>query len=92
MRYELYYWPEIQGRGEFIRLALEEGEADYVDIGRLPKRGMAELMPFLESPAIKNPRFALRRDRFPSLYCSSSLADRFEGENENDTRRSPPTF
>ena len=27
MRYELYYWPEIQGRGEFVRLALEEGGA-----------------------------------------------------------------
>src|SRR5262245_3553457 len=34
MRYELYYWPEIQGRGEYIRLALEEGGADYVDVGR----------------------------------------------------------
>ncbi|HWV51539.1 MAG TPA: glutathione S-transferase, partial [Pseudorhodoplanes sp.] len=29
MRYELYYWPQIQGRGEFVRLALEEAEADY---------------------------------------------------------------
>jgi hypothetical protein len=28
MRYELYYWPMIQGRGEFVRLALEEGGAD----------------------------------------------------------------
>jgi len=37
MRYELYYWPHIQGRGEFIRLALEEGGADYVDVGRLPE-------------------------------------------------------
>jgi glutathione S-transferase len=37
MRYELYYWPEIQGRGEFVRLALEEAGADYVDVGR--KRG-----------------------------------------------------
>ena len=37
MRYELYYWPSIQGRGEFIRLALEEGAADYVDVARLPK-------------------------------------------------------
>jgi hypothetical protein len=27
MRYELYYWPGIQGRGEFVRLALEEGDA-----------------------------------------------------------------
>ena len=34
MRYELYYWPEIQGRGEFVRLALEEGGAEYVDVAR----------------------------------------------------------
>ncbi|HWM47914.1 MAG TPA: glutathione S-transferase [Xanthobacteraceae bacterium] len=34
MRYELYYWPEIQGRGEFIRLALEEAGADYLDVAR----------------------------------------------------------
>lgn len=37
MRYELYYWPHIPGRGEFIRLALEAGGADYVDVGRLPE-------------------------------------------------------
>src|SRR5262245_5904961 len=30
MRHELYYWPTIQGRGEFVRLALEEAGADYV--------------------------------------------------------------
>lgn len=35
MRYELYYWPEIQGRGEFVRLALEEAGANYVDVARL---------------------------------------------------------
>ena len=34
MRYELYYQPSIQGRGEFIRLALEEAGADYVDVAR----------------------------------------------------------
>jgi glutathione S-transferase len=34
MRYELYYWPEIQGRGEFVRLALEEGGAEYSDVAR----------------------------------------------------------
>jgi len=34
-RYELYYWPTIQGRGEFVRLALEEAGAEYVDVGRL---------------------------------------------------------
>jgi glutathione S-transferase len=39
VRYELYYWPMIQGRGEFIRLALEDAGADYVDVARRP-RGM----------------------------------------------------
>lgn len=34
MKYKLYYWPEIQGRGEFIRLALEDAGADYVDVLR----------------------------------------------------------
>jgi glutathione S-transferase len=43
MRYELYYWPGIQGRGEFVRLALEEGDADYVDVAR-KKGGMAKMM------------------------------------------------
>jgi glutathione S-transferase len=34
--YELYYWPGIQGRGEFIRLALEDAGAAYVDVARRP--------------------------------------------------------
>jgi glutathione S-transferase len=37
-RYQLYYWPTIQGRGEFVRLALEEAGAAYVDVGRLPEK------------------------------------------------------
>jgi len=37
MRYRLYYWPGIQGRGEFIRLALEYAGADYVDVLRLSR-------------------------------------------------------
>ena len=36
MLYELYYWPGIQGRGEYVRLALEEGDAPYRDMARLP--------------------------------------------------------
>jgi glutathione S-transferase len=35
--YELYYWPMIQGRGEFVRLALEDGGAPYIDVARLPE-------------------------------------------------------
>src|SRR3546814_4146519 len=33
MTYRLYYWPGIQGRGEFVRLALEEAGVAYVDVG-----------------------------------------------------------
>src|SRR5262249_26332910 len=47
MRYLLYYWPEIQGRGEFIRLALEDAGADYVDVARQPG-GMRKMMRLLE--------------------------------------------
>ena len=36
MAYQLHYWPTIQGRGEFVRLALEAAGADYVDVARLP--------------------------------------------------------
>jgi len=43
MRYELYYWPGIQGRGEYVRLALEEAGADYVDVART-ERGMGAMM------------------------------------------------
>ena len=40
MPYELYYWPEIQGRGEFVRLALEQAGADYVDVARGQGEGL----------------------------------------------------
>jgi glutathione S-transferase len=43
MRYELYYWPGIQGRGEYVRLALEDCGADYTDVAR-GKRGTAAMM------------------------------------------------
>ncbi len=39
MRYLLYYWPSIQGRGEFVRLALEEAGAKYTDVARLSGKG-----------------------------------------------------
>jgi glutathione S-transferase len=48
MRYELYYWPQIQGRGEFVRLALEEAGADYEDVARRPG-GEAEMMRLMQA-------------------------------------------
>ncbi len=56
MAYELYYWAEIQGRGEFIRLALEEAGADYVDVAR--EKGTGALMKAWESAKLTTPPFA----------------------------------
>ena len=49
MRYELYYWPTIPGRGEFVRLALEEAGVEYVDVARRTgkKNGVSGMMRFL---------------------------------------------
>ena len=47
MRYELYYWPTIQGRGEYVRLALEEAGAEYDDVAR-GKRGVAAMMKMMQ--------------------------------------------
>jgi len=57
MKYELYYWPSIQGRGEFVRLALEDAGADYVDVARRPK-GMQAMEHAMESASVKRPPFA----------------------------------
>jgi glutathione S-transferase len=56
MRYELYYWSEIQGRGEFVRLALEEAGADYVDVAR--KRGDGAVDKLINRKGEKYPPFA----------------------------------
>ncbi len=59
MPYELYYWPEIQGRGEFVRLALEEAGADYLDVARMAGRdGRATLIELLQRKDVGNPPFA----------------------------------
>jgi glutathione S-transferase len=55
MRYEFYYWPSIQGRGEYVRLALEEAGADYTDAAR-GARGVAAMMKMME--AKNTPPFA----------------------------------
>src|SRR6516165_9702148 len=49
MAYELYYWPTIQGRGEFVRLALEEAGVPYADVARQPgKNGMPAMLRLLD--------------------------------------------
>lgn len=60
MRYELYYWPGIPGRGEFVRLALEVGGAQYVDVARLPARsgGVKAMQRLLDAAALARAPFA----------------------------------
>jgi glutathione S-transferase len=60
MIYQLYYWPTIQGRGEFVRLSLEEAGATYQDVARESGkgRGVAALMRFLNDRHIERPPFA----------------------------------
>src|SRR5712672_156591 len=48
MKYELYYWPSIQGRGEYVRLALEDAGANYADVAR-SDRGMAAMTGMMEA-------------------------------------------
>ena len=56
--YELYYWPEIQGRGEFIRLVLEDAGASYAEVGREPG-GAAKLEELLAGKRTGLAPFAL---------------------------------
>ncbi|HEY6452348.1 MAG TPA: glutathione S-transferase [Steroidobacteraceae bacterium] len=61
MLYRLYYWPGIQGRGEFVRLALEEAGAHYLDIALLPEErggGAPALQRFLDGKHVARPPFA----------------------------------
>ncbi len=61
MPYELHYWPTIQGRGEFVRLALEAAGASYLDVARGPGsqgQGEGPMMHYLESPRVQHPPFA----------------------------------
>jgi len=55
--YELYYWPGIQGRGEFVRLALEAAGARYADVARGPG-GMDAMMKLLGDQSLETPPFA----------------------------------
>jgi glutathione S-transferase len=78
MRYELYYWPGIQGRGEYVRLALEDAGADYADVAR--ERGVAAMMKMVEArsgtppfapPFLKSGRLVIGQTANILLYLGS---------------------
>lgn len=71
MKYELYYWPTIQGRGEFVRLALEQAGVRYDDVVRYPTsagQGMDAMLGFLDDPDAARAPFAP-----PFLRCGKQV-------------------
>lgn len=61
MAYELHYWPTIQGRGEFVRLALEAAGAAYIDVARGAEesgQGLPAMQRYLQGGAVTHPPFA----------------------------------
>jgi glutathione S-transferase len=79
MRYELYYWPMIQGRGEYIRLALEEAGARYDDVAR-HGNGMAAMTRMMKAgkgtppfapPFLKDGKLMIAQTASILLYLGS---------------------
>jgi glutathione S-transferase len=61
MSYELHYWPGIQGRGEFVRLALEAAGVPYLDVARGPEsahQGLPATQRLLQDRQLVTPPFA----------------------------------
>jgi glutathione S-transferase len=58
MPYELFYHAKIQGRGEFVRLALEDAGADYVDVARSGEAGTAAMFALINGEGVERPPFA----------------------------------
>ena len=82
MRYELYYWASIQGRGEFVRLALEEAGVPYVDVARA-EGGEERMLALLADTALACPPFA------PPFLKAGKPPDRADGEHPALPRRAP---
>jgi glutathione S-transferase len=90
MTYALWYWPNIPGRGEFVRLALEAAEVAYRDIAR--EQGAEALVRDLEArsgirpfapPYLVDGAFAIAQ----VAHILAWLADRHDfgaGELERD--------
>ena len=96
MRYELYYWPTIPGRGEFIRLALEEAGANYVDVAR-GKDGQKKLARYLRVPLADLEKWIAGSDAPPPMSAFLKAVDVLDearsptdGEGLEDERRATP--
>ena len=78
MRYQLHYWPTIQGRGEYVRLALEDAGAGYDDVAR-GAGGMAAMTKMMQAggrtpfapPFLKTGRLVIGQTANILLYLGS---------------------
>jgi glutathione S-transferase len=77
MRYQLYYWPSIQGRGEYVRLALEDAGAPYDDVARHDMSAMTRLLearngtPPFAPPFLKAGKLVIGQTANVLLYLGS---------------------
>lgn len=91
--YELYYWPPLPGRGEFVRLILEDAGVPYLDVGRLPEeegggveailrvyRGEGEGHPAFAPPVLKAGELVLAQMPNICLYLARRHGLAPEGE------------
>lgn len=76
MPYKLYYWPAIQGRGEFVRLALEQAGAEYDDVARRRGRGLGirAMDQLLGNGDLDHPPFAVPALQDGELVISQTAA------------------
>jgi glutathione S-transferase len=81
MTYQLYYWPGIPGRGEFVRLALEEAGAQYIDVAHT-SGGMAEMMRILNAERGR-PGDRVRREHPPFAPPFLQAGRRLIGQTAN---------
>lgn len=73
--YELFYWPGIPGRGEFVRLVLEDAGADYVDVARRPEAeggGIPAIRRILDDDLGQTPGYAVPMLRHGALVLSQT--------------------
>src|SRR5204862_487615 len=87
MRYELYYWPTIQGRGEFVRLALEEAGTEYVDVARKPgKAGVRAMIKLMDGARIARRPFERKVPRMVALHDRVAKRPRIAAYLASDRR------
>ncbi len=82
MSYRLIYWPMLQGRGEYVRLALEAAGADYDDVARgeagvqavlAANRGELPGLPPLAPPILEHEGLVLAQTANILLYLGPRL-------------------